>query len=209
MESMRMNRGKDYGELRMEKILIIILLFLTACSKQSSAANSTPSAELPSSPTPAIQSSEAAVSESDELTDEIIRDLLIKFRGILLYDYNTVIDDQEGYSDGDRDYHLVENYGSLEQLKNAVLSYTTEDIFDESLKLASFEEKDGKLYLSQPAMGLNAYSDNPSWETIDETTVAVPGLTGDGAEDGRKYIIHFGKEDGVWKVISYQCVNPQ
>ncbi len=194
---MRMNRGKDYGELRMEKILIIILLFLTACSQQSSAQPSTPA-----SSTPAIQSTEAAVSESDELTDEIIRDLLIRFRGILLYDYNTVIDDQEGYSDGDRDYHLVEDYGSLEQLKNDVLSYTTEDIFDESLKLASFEEKDGKLYLSQPAMGLSAYSDNPSWETIDETTVAVPGQTGDGAEDGRKYIIHFGKEDGVWKLTA-------
>ena len=94
-------------------------------------------------------------------------------------------------------------------MKNSVLSYTTEDIFNESLKLASFEEKDGKLYLSQPAMGLNAYSDNPSWETVDETTVAVLGQTGDGAEDGRKYIIHFGNEDGVWKVISYQCVNSQ
>ncbi len=204
-----MNRGKDNGELRMEKILIIILLFLTACSHQSSAAASTPSAEMPSSSAPVIQSIDRAASESDSLTDEIIKDLLIRFRGILLYDYNCVIDDQTVFTDEDRDYHLVENYGSLEQLKNSVLSYTTEDIFNESLKLASFEEKDGKLYLSQPAMGLNAYSDNPSWETVDETTVAVLGQTGDGAEDGRKYIIHFGNEDGVWKVISYQCVNSQ
>ena len=204
-----MNRGKDNGELRMEKILIIILLFLTACSHQSSAAASTPSAEMPSSSAPVIQSIDRAASESDSLTDEIIKDLLIRFRGILLYDYNCVIDDQTVFTDEDRDYHLVENYGSLEQLKNSVLSYTTEDIFNESLKLSSFEEKDGKLYLSQPAMGLNAYSDNPSWETVDETTVAVLGQTGDGAEDGRKYIIHFGNEDGVWKVISYQCVNSQ
>lgn len=204
-----MNRGKDNGELRMEKILIIILLFLTACSHQSSAAASTPSAEMPSSSAPVIQSIDRAASESDSLTDEIIKDLLIRFRGILLYDYNCVIDDQTVFTDEDRDYHLVENYGSLEQLKNSVLSYTTEDIFNESLKLASFEEKDGKLYLSQPAMGLNAYSDNPSWETVDETTVAVLGQTGDGAEDGRKYIIRFGNEDGVWKVISYQCVNSQ
>ena len=195
---MRMNRGKDNGELRMEKILIIILLFLTACSHQSSAAASTPSAEMPSSSAPVIQSIDRAASESDSLTDEIIKDLLIRFRGILLYDYNCVIDDQTVFTDEDRDYHLVENYGSLEQLKNSVLSYTTEDIFNESLK-----------YLSQPAMGLNAYSDNPSWETVDETTVAVLGQTGDGAEDGRKYIIHFGNEDGVWKVISYQCVNSQ
>ena len=206
---MRLGRRKDNGELRMEKILIIILLFLTACSHQSSAAASTPSAEMPSSFAPVIQSIDPAASESDTLTDEIIKDLLIRFRGILLYDYNCVLDDQTGFTDEDRDYHLVENYGSLEQLKNAVLSYTTEDIFDESLKLASFEEKDGKLYLSQPAMGLNAYSDNPSWETVDETTVAVLGQTGDGAEDGRKYIIRFGNEDGVWKVISYQCVNSQ
>ncbi|MDD5881265.1 hypothetical protein [Stecheria intestinalis] len=193
----------------MEKILIIVLLFLSACSHQSSAAASTPSAEMPSSSAPVIQSIDRAASESDSLTDEIIKDLLIRFRGILLYDYNCVIDDQTVFTDEDRDYHLVENYGSLEQLKNSVLSYTTEDIFNESLKLASFEEKDGKLYLSQPAMGLNAYSDNPSWETVDETTVAVLGQTGDGAEDGRKYIIHFGNEDGVWKVISYQCVNSQ
>lgn len=201
---MRLGRRKDHGVLHMEKILIIVLLFLTACSQQASAEPTTPSSSAL-----AIQSTETAVSESDELTDEIIKDLLIRFRGILLYDYNCVIDDQTGFTDEDRDYHLVENYGSLEQLKNAVLSYTTEDIFDESLKLASFEEKDGKLYLSQPAMGLNAYSDNPSWETVDETTVAVLGQTGDGAEDGRKYIIHFGNEDGVWKVISYQCVNSQ
>ena len=206
---MRLGRRKDHGVLHMEKILIIVLLFLTACSQQSSAAASTPSAEMPSSSAPVIQSIDRAASESDSLTDEIIKDLLIRFRGILLYDYNCVIDDQTVFTDEDRDYHLVENYGSLEQLKNSVLSYTTEDIFNESLKLASFEEKDGKLYLSQPAMGLNAYSDNPSWETVDETTVAVLGQTGDGAEDGREYIIHFGNEDGVWKVISYQCVNSQ
>ncbi len=206
---MRLGRRKDHGVLHMEKILIIVLLFLTACSQQSSAAASTPSAEMPSSSAPVIQSIDRAASESDSLTDEIIKDLLIRFRGILLYDYNCVIDDQTVFTDEDRDYHLVENYGSLEQLKNSVLSYTTEDIFNESLKLASFEEKDGKLYLSQPAMGLNAYSDNPSWETVDETTVAVLGQTGDGAEDGRKYIIRFGNEDGVWKVISYQCVNSQ
>ena len=130
---MRMNRGKDNGELRMEKILIIILLFLTACSHQSSAAASTPSAEMPSSSAPVIQSIDRAASESDSLTDEIIKDLLIRFRGILLYDYNCVIDDQTVFTDEDRDYHLVENYGSLEQLKNSVLSYTTEDIFNESL----------------------------------------------------------------------------
>ena len=206
---MRLGRRKDHGVLHMEKILIIVLLFLTACSQQSSAAASTPSAEMPSSSAPVIQSIDPAASESDTLTDEIIKDLLIRFRGILLYDNNCVLDDQTGFTDEDRDYHLVENYGSLEQLKNSVLSYTIEDIFDESLKLASFEEKDGKLYLSQPAMGLNAYSDNPSWETVDETTVAVLGQTGDGAEDGRKYIIRFGNEDGVWKVISYQCVNSQ
>ena len=176
---MRLGRRKDHGVLHMEKILIIVLLFLTACSQQSSAAASTPSAEMPSSSAPVIQSIDPAASESDTLTDEIIKDLLIRFRGILLYDYNCVLDDQTGFTDEDRDYHLVENYGSLEQLKNAVLSYTTEDIFDESLKLASFEEKDGKLYLSQPAMGLNAYSDNPSWETVDETTVAVLGQTGE------------------------------
>ncbi|WP_105305275.1 hypothetical protein [Anaerolactibacter massiliensis] len=193
----------------MKIILTILLVFLTACSQQAPAETNAPSSEMPSSSTPVIQSPEAEVPNTNKLTDEIIRDLLIKFRGILLYNYNSVIDYQDSYSDEDRDYHLVENYTNVDELKNSVLSYTTEEIFEESLKLASFEEKDGKLYLSQPVMGLSSYGDNPSWETIDETTVAVSGQTADGVENGCKYIIHFGNEDGEWKVISYQCINSQ
>ena len=198
-----MDCGKDYGVLQMKKILLVALLFLTACRQQVSVANT------PSSSTAIAQSPAVVISESNKLTDETLKELLIKFRGILLFSYNADINYQDGYSDEDRDYHLVENYSGFEQLKNSVLSYTTEDIFNESLKLASFEKKDGKLYLSQPAMGLSSYSENPSWEKIDDTTVAVSGQTSDGVEDGHKYIIHFGEEDGIWKVTSYQYISAQ
>ena len=193
----------------MKTLLIVALLFLTACTPQKAVTN-TPSAAATSSSvaTTPVQSSDAVISESDELTDETIKDLLIKFSGFVAYNYNADLDHEDHYEsdDGNRDYYFVKNYESFEQLKASVLSYTTEDIFNKSLYLASFEEKDGKLYLSLPAMGISSYSKDPSWERIDETTVSVLGISGDGVEDGRKYIIHFGKEDGVWKVTSYEFI---
>ena len=205
-----MDCEQNYGLLQMKTLLIVALLSLTACTPRKAVTNTSSTAATSSSAaTTPVQSPDAVISESDKLTDETIKDLLIKFRGVVAYSYNADLDYEDHYEsdDGNRDYYFVKNYESFEQLKASVLSYTTEDIFNKSLYLASFEEKDGKLYLSKPAMGISSYSiKDLSWERIDETTVSVLGISSDEVVDGRKYIIHFGKEDGVWKVTSYEFI---